>query len=170
MFTGVLVSPHIDDKGYKKELDTEMQLLLRDAAKEFVRATLTKIPVQTGMAASTLKPLGRHLGMLLKVSANRPPRKVKNPSAKNYNKSAARGEAFQRFEFFETHFRYTFVFSTTLYHYYLNELLSIQNVASSPWGSLKVGSEAFFTYVNDNYKKYIPSLKPFISTRKIRIK
>lgn len=48
----------IDLIGYKKSLDKIMTVQIRQAAREWLRAVIPRVPVYTGTSRGSLQPLG----------------------------------------------------------------------------------------------------------------
>lgn len=149
---------NLDVKRYTKTLDRIMGQIIREAAREWLRAILVSVPsrggfpVETGAAKSTLQPLGRFLRVAVPI----------NPT-KRANDHEHRWGAGQ-FEITSKNFEYEFRWSTDLLHYYLNEFFSISTVASSPWNTLEAGEAAFLTYVEDAIERRLPDIEIEVTT------
>jgi hypothetical protein len=102
-------------------LDRILGQIIREAAREWLRAVLMSVParggfpVVTGAAKSTLVPLGRVLRVAVPV----------NPVGKRDRREL--GESSQSFKIIDDKIRgnkryeYSFEWSTDLLHYYINE-------------------------------------------------
>lgn len=140
---------------YSATLDKELGRIIREAAREWLRAVLTSVPsrggfpVVTGAAKSTLVPLGR----ILRVSVPVRPQPDKNGYYRGDRR--AEGQREQKFRIVDDNnkgrkYIYSFEWSTTLLHYYLNEFGLVHGNA---WESVERGREAFMDYVNSALRK-----------------
>lgn len=152
----------LDVKRHTKTLDRVMGQIIREAAREWLRAILTSVngsfPVLTGAAKSTLKPLGRFLRVAVPVT----PQPDKNGRWRGDRRSL--GEASSSFEIIDRNFEYSFTWSTDLLHYYLNEFFDIATVSSSPWHSLEAGERAFLDYVDKALATRVPDIEIDVRT------
>lgn len=158
--TGEISFPRIDKEALERELFKEMFILLQDAAREFVRKSFGHIPVDTGMAASTLVPLGRFLNELVPVT---PKRRVRQ------GKSAELGQLKSGFEFKAVNFIFSFEFNSRVFHHFLNDQFNIKKVPSSPWNSILIGSLAFTRFIAENLINTLPSIKLFVKFNRMTI-
>lgn len=160
-FTGRLYKLDFDVKGYRKSYDDEMKIQMRQAAREWLRAVYPHVPVYTGMARSSLKPLGRLLKVAIPITQSKNGRKRERPG---YSRSD--GEAQGVFSFGDNENGvYTFSFDTQVLHYYLNDTFDTKGagmfnlINKTPWESAEYGEKAFRTYV----EKVMPGRLPRIA-------
>lgn len=159
-FESSLLILNLDVKKYTKTLDRVMGQIIREAAREWLRAILVSVPsrggfpVETGAAKSTLQPLGRFLRVAVPISPTKPVR------ANDYEHRWGASD----FSITSKNFEYEFSWSTDLLHYYLNEFFSISTVASSPWHSLEAGEAAFLSYVEEALERRLPNIEVEVST------
>jgi hypothetical protein len=149
----------IDIKRYTKTLDKIMGQIMREAAREWLRAVLTSVngdfPVWSGAAKSTLVPLGRFLGKVnsyLRV----------NPKAEARQDRRAEGEQKSEYVLTSSGFDYIFAWSTTLRHFETNEDNEIPFIKSSPWHSLEAGRDAYEAYIKVALRKRLPKIADYI--------
>jgi hypothetical protein len=154
---------NIDVKRYTKTLDRTMGQIIRESAREWLRAILVSVagdfPVWSGAAKSTLIPLGRFLGQVKGLEAN-PVQKA--PDRRDL------GENSQDFYISSKDFNYEFFWSTSLLHYYTNEFYHVPIPHISPWHTLDAGEDAWLKYVEDALNRRLPNLSNFIDTVVIR--
>lgn len=150
--TGEIRLPRINLEALEKELLKEMFTLLQDAAREFVRKSFGHIPVDTGMARSTLVPLGRFLNVLVRVA----------PKRRVLGKSPELGQLQSGFEFKIVKSVFSFEFNSKVFHHFLNDQFNIKRVPSSPWNSILIGSLAFTKFIAENLINALPSIKFFV--------
>jgi hypothetical protein len=150
-----------DSKGYTKELHASIARQMRVAALAFVRAALSRIPVDTGMAAGSFLLLGRYLRRIkigdahvesFVSSQRQTPRgkkwyylgKGKNQRRVPKDEHTPGNEglvdrpaslAFQKKEN-----NHLFVFETRVFHF---TLLDLGLTGDPPWDAFKTGQEAF---------------------------
>lgn len=116
----------------KKHLNAAGKRLLEIGVKEFVLTAYPRIPVWSGMARSTLAPLGRSLNLTIPVDP-RFPTASRNPQA---------GEDASSFKWSTVGNAEMLEWSTSVKHFFLNEQFAHPRVASAPWFSLLQGKEA----------------------------
>lgn len=151
---------------HRKVLDEDLKIQTRQAARAWLRATFEHVPVWTGMARGSLKPLGRYLRVAIDIT---PHERAKPTPSKNQ----AAGEAKQHFVFNSNGYNYSFQWSTDVLHYQLNEFhqstLNAHLAATTPWHSTQFGNAAWDAYVRDILPKRLPNCSDFIQASIIRI-
>jgi len=151
-----------DHISFTKTLDRVLGQIIREAAREWLRAVLTAVParggfpVLTGAAKSTLVPLGRFLKNVggLKVTP------VARKGRSTVIDKRAEGEASQSFTLESKNFNYTFEWSTDLLHYYINEYFGF--IPFAPWNTLEAGQEAFVAFVEEAIDRRLPNISDYI--------
>jgi hypothetical protein len=137
-------------------LTRSTQTVLEAGAKEFALTTAKNVPVWSGMARSTLVPLGRHLGVTIPFDP------IKGETA---TKNKAAGESAGRdFSIIATATGGTFRWATNVKHFFLNEQFNMSRVASSPWFSIRRGRNAALAVMKEIAKKvFVNNIKASIS-------
>lgn len=155
-FTGNLVQLNFNMVKFKKTLDETLKTQIRQAAREWLRAVIPKVPVWTGTARGTLSPLAR----ILRVQNNISPvafRRGWGPSV---------GEQFGTFSFEESGGTYSFDYEINLRYFQDNEFqkappkYKLRN--PTPWHAFKAGDAAFKAYLNKILPQKLPNLTDFI--------
>lgn len=111
-FTGTLRTIVIDKTRFKRELDEELQEILAKSAFAWFNVAISIIPVWSGAAKSTFKPLADTLGFQLSVSP-----KITAPDRRSLGESQGEGD----FDIVPEKGRYFFKYSTSLDHLIFNE-------------------------------------------------
>jgi hypothetical protein len=155
---GDLKKLKFQSQAYTTALDTACQVQIRQAARAWLRAILSRglPPVFTGTARGTLKPLGQYLRVAIPIS----------PVAFRKGKGPGVGASLGRFEFLAQNFRYTFEWDTDLFYYHINEFSSFvpgfHFRTPIPWHSMAIGQAAFEEYIRTVLPDRIPKVKDFI--------
>ena len=153
----------LDLPRYNKTLDRVLGQIIREAAREWLRyIILQNVPVDTGMAKSTLVPLGRFLNNVggLGFTPKRKP-------YFNFDEGEISPEAGERkSEFFlrddkstPLSFIYEFEWSTDVLHYWLQEFYN-----GTPPGSAHLpGAEnAFFAHIEETIDSRLPHYADYL--------
>lgn len=153
-----------DIERHRKVLDEDLQIQMRQAARAWLRETLVHVPVWTGMARGSLKPLGRFLRVAVPIE----PHERAKPTPK---KNQEAGESQQYFEFDHNGYQYSFRWTTDVLHYQLNEFhhSELKLIHDTPWHSTLYGDKAWEEYVRDTMPKRIPKMTDFIQASILRI-
>jgi hypothetical protein len=153
-----------DMAAHRKTLDAALQVQMRQAARAWLREVILHVPVWTGMAKSSLKPLGRFLRVAIPITPH--PRAVPTK-----HKNMALGEQQQEFGFENSGALYSFSWTTDVLHYQLNEFhtSSLPLIHPTPWRSTHFGALAFQRYVADILPKRIPNAADFIRSSYLRV-
>lgn len=161
---GQFINLKYDINKHRKVLDEDLQIQMRQAARAWLRATFTHVPMWTGMARSSLKPLGRYLRVAIPIEPN--PKARPSPS-----KNIALGERQQEFEFDANGYNYGFYWSTHVLHYQHNEFhpSNIPLLNPTPWESTLYGQNAWDNYVANVLPNRIPKVTDFLHTSIITI-
>lgn len=166
LIRGQFINLKYDIDRHRKVLDQDLQVQMRQAARAWLRETILHVPIWTGMAMGSLKPLGRFLRVKIEIEPN--------PRAKpRRDKNQAAGEARQSFSFDSNGYNYAFRWTTDVLHYQLNEFhqsgLNAHLAATTPWHSTQYGNKAWDDYIRDTLPKRIPKVTEFLHTDIIRI-
>jgi len=175
-----------DSKGYTKELHASIARQMRVAALAFVRAALTRIPVDTGMAAGSFLLLGRYLRRIRIgdahvesfVSAQRktprgkgryyyPPGSSTRPIPKDEHSPGDNGLVAKpaSLSFQQKENKHSFIFETRVFHF---TLLDLGLAGDTPWDAFRVGQEAFVASMR-GLALIIPPVHGFITRSNVTI-
>jgi hypothetical protein len=127
---------------------------LRDqAAREFVKGAISRVPVYEGTARATFIPLGRLVNMMITIgSVKTPPRAGRGVSAGASMASAKRtGNQYVR----------SFTWEHSVLHFALSDTM-LRN-KSAPWYAVQAGRAAAIAYLKQHAIKNIPSPISFIT-------
>lgn len=174
---------------YTKAFAAALQLQLRNAAREFAREVLLRVPVQTGFARGALLNLDDAIGLNAATNPLAFRRKIDkkrgkvrnvplNGSYEYYTDSGGRvlktPENARQFStplgkvFTNNGFKYTFNYYVTILYYEINDVTSNRYTPSAPWGSFQAGQEAMLKYLQDNILRKVPAIKDFMVTTELR--
>jgi len=145
----------IDVQKYTKTLDAAMDVQMRQAARAWLRAVITKVPIWTGMAQGSLRPLGTFLKVAIPIT----------PVAFRKGMGPDAGAAKSSFVFKKEGNKYIFRFTEGVAHYTINEFYDVPNVklrTPGPWRSFKEGELAWDDYIQNELPKRLPKLEMFI--------
>jgi len=128
-----------------KKIEEALAVGMRNAAREFVRAVLINIPVQTGEAAGALIPLGRMLRVAIPI----------RPTRSQAGKNPSTGAEKSSYKFVSKYPKFTFEFEAGVIHYTLNEFgLGVgpygPDKKQPPWNTFGAGKAAFLAYLERN--------------------
>lgn len=154
--TASIAVPDYDFSGHMRTLDAVLKNQIRIAAQAWLRAVIPKVPVYTGMARSSLAPLGRFINIAVPVT----------PIARKSNRTPAMGESQSHFEFYDNGVVYNFQWSTSVIHFIANEFYasSLPLTHPTPWNAMQAGERAFNKYVKDILPTRIPGAGQFIKS------
>lgn len=162
-----------DVGGFTKTLDMRMGEVVREAARQWLRAVITSVPsardgdfpVYTGMAKASLIPLGRFLRVAVPVHP------IKQYKDKNMTKGIAAGRAPRGGWVRDDHthpmtFVYSFKWQSAVDHYETNELTDngwANLIAHRPWNTLEAGNAAFRNHVREAIHRKLPKIKNYLN-------
>lgn len=154
-----IVIYEIDLKSFKKTLDKDMGIILRNAIREWLRVVTTTIrrapytvggdnfPVQTGAAKAALKPLARIVrhALALGHAPKRPNHISKGQASSSFTIRDDKSDPFS--------FIYRFEWSTDLVQWVINEsnTMNYKFGSRTPWHAIKKADKAF----NDSVRKQV---------------
>lgn len=151
-----------DSVNYTKTLDRVLGQIIREAAREWLRAVITSVParggfpVLTGEAKATLAPLGRFLRVAVPISPTFDGRH-------KFQDKRAEGEAQSQFKLESKNYNYSFEWSNEVAHYYINEFFAlIPSAQPDGWHTLEAGERAMLIYVNDALERRLPNIAQYI--------
>ena len=146
---GRLSFPRFDAKKFTDALRDLAEAQVRQAAREWLRAVIPKVPVFTGTARGTLMPLGR----LIRVAVPISPKAVRPNRGPGVGASLTTGRYFYR----EGN-RFYFRFNTDVSHFIYNNLQPAPDppfrlINETPWYATQAGNEAFNRYLAEELPK-----------------
>jgi hypothetical protein len=155
----------IDTDKYNKTLDAAMQAQIRQAAREWLRAVILKVPIWTGTSMGSLQPLGAYLKVAVPNNY-----KVVRPG---YGPSV--GKSLQEFKFDHKDHIWSFSFTEEVPHYLVNEYFNVNAaglhlITPGPYHSFAAGERAFEAYIDAYLAKRVPNLKDFEKISYLEIK
>jgi hypothetical protein len=153
---------NFDSKSITKRIDRICGEIIRESAREWLRAVLKSVParggfpVWSGAAKSTLAPLGRFLRVALGSTS---------PVSGAPNRTDL-GEASQKFVIIDdatrgVNYDYVFEWSTDLLHYYINEFYGY--IPFAPWQTTDAGHFAFVRNVQASFDRRLPNIGEFFT-------
>lgn len=165
-----LVKLKFNEKGISKATEEALKVLIRQGAREWLRATFVLVPVWTGMARGSLKfargPNGT-LAHVLNVAIPINPHPRARPT---WRKNDEAGGRISEFDFVHTEKIHRFRFRTETWHYWHNEFRprtdpgAVGQQIIAPWRSLVAGSAAMTRYLTVAGPKKLPKLFKYIET------
>ena len=138
---------------------------VRQAAREWLRAVIPRIPVFTGTARGTLQPLGRFLKVAVPIS----------PIATRKDKGPNVGESRTRpYYFHRDGDRHYFRFNTDLGYFIQNEFYHAPNppfklTHPTPWNAIIEGNLAFEAYIKTTLPQRIPKIRDYFKFKTVRV-
>lgn len=153
------------DKGkFTLALDQASQVLVRQAAREYLRAVVIRVPVWSGAALGSVKfasgPNG-NLGRFLNVSIPISPKK--GAWRKNKNQFSGKGE----YSFTSQRHIFSFLFKSDVIHFFLNNFFARTDPGAkgqriqAPWSALEAGGAAFESTIALGIAK-LPKVQDYI--------
>jgi hypothetical protein len=159
---------------YKKKLDLAIRALIREAAREWLRAMIIRIPTWTGHTKGSIKfargangNLSRYLNVSIPI--------VPHPRAAGQisrGKNAASGGRLGRYSFTVQNHVYKFYFRSDVVYFLHNDFFARTDRGAggqqieAPWGSAEAGAEAFHQTLGRG-KKNFPRLEDAIIKTRI---
>jgi len=137
---------------FERDLQDRAKLILETAVTSFLQAAYKEVPVSTGMARASIRPLANYLKVNIPIS----------PKSKS---RIGKGEAKGSFDFELGPTRFICTFRSDVYHYWLNDRfeMNYQNgQRPTPWGSMGVGIQAFISKLEDQKGDLLPLLIKYL--------
>lgn len=145
--------PTLDAKAWHKTLDLNMQRLLRQATRVWLKTIITRVPVLTGTAMGTLQPLGRFLNVAV----------ANIPKLKKKGRGPEVGQSLQTFYFRYENGRYEFYYTNEVVYFFLNNYFQMERVRSAPWHALERANVAFTIFFINEVQKRVPKIADHIT-------
>jgi hypothetical protein len=151
-------------KGYTEALQKAIDVQVRQAAREWLRAVIHEVPVYSGQARASLLPLSRYLRVALPIEPT-------EAGQKRYPGGITKGSVQGQFDFSSEGYVSRFSFSTTVPHFLINEfnvgLGQPPLIHPTPWKSMEYGKIAFQAYLRENLKKKLPRIGKYVTLVKV---
>lgn len=149
------VKMHLDVEKYKKDLRIELDIQMRQAAREWLRVLLTPglIPIWTGTSRGVFTVLGTKL----RIST------AATPEVTRKGRGALFGSDLAHFYFIGKDGHHTFEFVHTLGYLTFNDQYNANEYGyhlkhPGPYRAFEKASVAFNAYINANLAKKLPKL------------
>lgn len=141
---------------YTKALFDTLDTQNRQAARAWLRAVLLRVPVFTGQARGSLKPLGQFLKVAVPI----------NPVAHRSGYGPEYGASQSSFEFTRGYIT-EFVFNEAVIHYLINEFYDVNppihlTHSPRPWASFEQGKLAYRAYLKQYLKEKLPQISKYM--------
>lgn len=156
--------PKISVGGIRGDVNKIGEKLLIEATREWVKATVTKVPVYAGTARGTLQPLGRFVKARVPRGSVSKAREAKRGYTtifgKRYDTGFNAGKSYgQDFELAQEAMKFTFTFTPELPYFIWNNYgRPLSTLKAAPWGAIEAGEEAWKKYVHDNFAERFHAL------------
>lgn len=175
---------------FSKTFTEALKLEIRNAAREFVKTALEKIPIRTGFARGGLLNLEAAIGISASShptafikAFNKRARSLKfaGPRAQEYYKSAGGRQVLktpQNARAYSTPMNkiftvinnvYYFNYNITISYFTLNDFFAHSRVPSAPWKSFTLGRISFLAYLRTKGIKKLPAIKSYILQTEVRV-
>lgn len=154
---------------WSKATDEKLQTLLHEAAKEWLRAVLTTIPIWRGFARGAVKfakgpngDLAGYLRVAIPISVTQnSPKRYYHSDGRKVPKVPERAGVFSQYSFSNTQHRYRFTFKTDVVYFALNDFYERWQHPTTPWNFHLTAQARFVNYLEANIKKSIPKISEF---------
>lgn len=153
----------LNKEKYLKTLNDQLDVAVRQAARAWLKAVLTRVPSYTGMARGSLLPLGQFLHVAVPTSLS------PNAKAHGHKSRVAEGQSLGHFKFEHLKTVVNFIFETEVLHFILNDKFDMNppihlTHLPRPWDSMTVGKEAFFAFLKEDLPNRIPKLGSYVES------
>jgi hypothetical protein len=146
-----------DKHGYHQSRKAVIEEVLKEAAREFLKAAIPLIPVWTGQARGAFRPLARAVGAEppeISYKKGRRPKPSKNPET---GETYAEGPDIT----IEKKGSVSFKYKINLRYVGENEL---------KWKAIATGRNAFHKYIKENLRKRLPKIRDWLTDNESRRK
>ncbi len=160
----VLTNIELDKGQYSEALGKALDYGNKQAARRWLRAVLTRVPVFTGEARGSLRPLGEFIKVKVPI----------NPVAERKGHNAAYGAEQSHFEFKGGTYEQEFIFTVSVWHYLINEFYNVNppihlTHLPRPWFSFAQGKLAYQAYLKKYIKEKIPEIGKYMRRGTIQL-
>ncbi len=150
-----LTSLELSEGQFSDALFKTLETQSRMAARAWLRAVLLRVPVYTGEARGSLKPLGQFLKVAVPI----------NPVAQRKGHTPEGGAAQSSFEFTRGYIT-EFIFTEAVAHYIINEFYDANppihlTHLPRPWASFEQGKKAYRAYLKQYLKEKLPRISSY---------
>lgn len=161
---GVIAFPKLDISKFSKALNKAVEAEMKHAARAWLRAVVPLVPVYTGTARGTLRPLGQFLRVAVPI----------RPVEFRNRRGPEVGAAASNFKFEKRGNIFIFQWNHDIGYAILNEFYSRPNPPYSlknptPWNAVVAGNAAWNDYVKNTLPKNIPRLNGFVEFQSRRL-
>lgn len=163
-FFGSIQGFKIDGKGYTDYVRQQIELNVRQAAREFIRAAIPRVPVLSGMARGSFLHLGRALRVAIPINPSQRNGIYYGPNGERLPKtpeSGARLSTSPENAFKNRGNNIQFEFNTRVFHYTLEDIFGVRS-PTAPWRSFQAGQEAFILEMQ-HLTKRLQSIRSFVT-------
>jgi hypothetical protein len=152
----------VPDGNYNKRLDDSFNILIRGAARAWLRAIITKIPIWTGFALGSVKFargkngfLAQYLNVAIPISTpQKYPKFYYHPSRVNrIRKIPENASKFGQYNFSAQRKIFQFFFRSDVVHFIINDFYGSR--VTGPWHSMEFAQLAFEEYIKRNFARVI---------------
>lgn len=148
-----------DDSAYKRDVKRVLEEVTLEALRAALVEIVKRIPVYTGEARGTLRPIGRFVGEQIPIA----------PIAKRKGHTPATGEKQASCELSnETGLNPTVRIDVELFHVRWNEANESPVSKSAPWHAFEAGRKAYIDYVGKNLKQRLPDITKYLTKTKLK--
>ena len=154
---------------FTKAADKIMEVEMKRAAGEWLRAVLVKVPVWTGMSQGSFKPLAAYIRYKFDIV----------PVVTRKGMSPDIGAQQSTFVFEKVNNVYSFRFTEKVAHYTINEFYNanvtgdpeqpsgLHLITPGPYLSFNAGELAFQAYMSKVLPERLPKIEDFVDTSRI---
>jgi hypothetical protein len=152
--------PQLDLVKFKAQLQAKLQRIVIEATREAFLKMAAAVPVDTGMAATSLvQPLGRVVRATFPINTS--------SHRQREGKTASAGAQQGRAEVIATPTRVSIIWTTRVLHFFINELFAIPNrnpgLRRRPWKILDLGKKTYLAAIRKIAKRELKTLRPFVA-------
>ena len=180
LFRGKLRKIKLKKQRLSKTLSERLNRIMREAAREFLRAAIPRVPVDTGMALGNLVPLGRFLNLRVPIYPKHKGSKTYYHYGKRtqYVQDKELGEiasdifdgrpAFRFVEITPQHPRGEFSINIGTSHFVAKDGSRVVGGrvllpdSKTPWGAIDAGADAWVEYMVKAKEKAVPNLLDYL--------
>lgn len=150
---GELYGLKIGTGKYTKALEDKLERLIKQAAKEWMRAVILRVPVLTGFAKGSIKFAGGDLASFLNVSVPINPiskntRYYRHSTGRRTEKTPEKGGLYSTYNFTSEQHRFRFNYRNNISYFLVNDFFG--KGTHTPWNSMIEGRRAFSKYIREN--------------------
>lgn len=165
-FRGSLHGLKLDSGSFSKTFEAQVQVLIRNATREWLRAVVLRVRVWTGFSLGSVVfaqgqsgiGLARFLHMAVPVVPLHTTPKWYYPGFRGkVPKTPAQGAIFGEYNFPSSQHRYRFRYTNNVIQFGIGEFYGTPQ-SGGPWDSMRAGGDAFNAYLKENIHR-LPQVK-----------